>query len=198
MNFQNPKLLYALLAIAIPIIIHLFNLQKNKKIYFSSIRFLKEIKQKKQQRSKLKNLLILLSRILAISFLIIAFAKPFIPIKKENIKQNIVVYVDNSLSMDIDFGNGNLLEIAKNNAKEIIKSYTDQHKFYVVSNNFSLPNNIEYSKKDIFLQIDKINPTYKQKRFEDIINRINLITNETYHYILFQIYKKKHLNLIIK
>ena len=181
MNFQNPKLLYALLAIAIPIIIHLFNLQRNKKIYFSSIRFLKEIKQKKQQRTKLKNLLILLSRILAISFLTIAFAKPFIPIKKENIKKNIIVYIDNSLSMDIDFGNGNLLEIAKNNAKEIIKSYPDQHKFYVVSNNFSLQNNVEYSKKDIFLQIDKINPTYKQKRFEDIINRINLITNETYH-----------------
>ena len=78
MNFQNPKLLYALLAIAIPIIIHLFNLQRNKKIYFSSIRFLKEIKQKKQQRTKLKNLLILLSRILAISFLTIAFAKPFL------------------------------------------------------------------------------------------------------------------------
>ena len=181
MNFQNPKLLYALLAIAIPIIIHLFNLQRNKKIYFSSIRFLKEIKQKKQQRTKLKNLLILLSRILAISFLTIAFAKPFIPIKKENIKKNIIVYIDNSLSMDIDFGNGNLLEIAKNNAKEIIKSYPDQYKFYVVSNNFSLQNNVEYSKKDIFLQIDKINPTYKQKRFEDIINRINLITNETYH-----------------
>ena len=181
MNFQNPKLLYALLAIAIPIIIHLFNLQRNKKIYFSSIRFLKEIKQKKQQRTKLKNLLILFSRILAISFLTIAFAKPFIPIKKENIKKNIIVYIDNSLSMDIDFGNGNLLEIAKNNAKEIIKSYPDQYKFYVVSNNFSLQNNVEYSKKDIFLQIDKINPTYKQKRFEDIINRINLITNETYH-----------------
>ena len=181
MNFQNPKLLYALLAIAIPIIIHLFNLQRNKKIYFSSIRFLKEIKQRKQQRTKLKNLLILLSRILAISFLTIAFAKPFIPIKKENVKKNIIVYIDNSLSMDIDFGNGNLLEIAKNNAKEIIKSYPDQYKFYVVSNNFSLQNNVEYRKKDIFLQIDKINPTYKQKRFEDIINRINLITNETYH-----------------
>ncbi len=181
MSFQNPKLLYALLAIAIPLIIHLFNLQKNKKIYFSSIRFLKEIKQKKQQRTKLKNLLILLSRILAISFLIIAFAKPFVPVKKENTNHNIVVYIDNSLSMDIDFGNGNLLEIAKNNAKEIIKSYSDQHNFYVVSNNFSLNNNFEYSKKDIFLQIDKINPTYKQKRFEDIINRINLITNDTYH-----------------
>ena len=181
MSFQNPKLLYALLAIAIPIIIHLFNLQKNKKIYFSSIRFLKEIKQKKQQRTKLKNLLILLSRILAISFLIIAFAKPFVAVKKENTNHNIVVYIDNSLSMDIDFGNGNLLEIAKNNAKEIIKSYSDQHNFYVVSNNFSLNNNFEYSKKDIFLQIDKINPTYKQKRFEDIINRINLFTNDTYH-----------------
>ena len=46
MIYQNPNLLYALFAIAIPIFIHLFNFRKHKKIYFSSIRFLKDIKEK--------------------------------------------------------------------------------------------------------------------------------------------------------
>ena len=75
MRYQNPQLLYALFAIAIPILIHLFNLRKHKKIYFSSIRFLTEIKDKSKKRAQLKNLLILTSRILAITFLIMAFSK---------------------------------------------------------------------------------------------------------------------------
>ena len=44
MIYQNPQILYALFALAIPIIIHLFNFRKHEKIYFSSIRFLEEIK----------------------------------------------------------------------------------------------------------------------------------------------------------
>ena len=44
MRYQNPEILYALLAIAVPIIIHLLNLRKHTNVYFSSIRFLKEIK----------------------------------------------------------------------------------------------------------------------------------------------------------
>lgn len=181
MIFQNPKVLYALFAIAIPIIIHLFNLQKEKKIYFSSIRFLKEIKQRKKQRTKLRNILILLSRILALGFLIIAFAKPFIPTKQKDSTNNIFVYIDNSLSMDVDFGNGNLLEIAKENAKEIIKLYPDYFNFYLITNEFNKKHNVKYNKQDIYLQIDNVNPSYKQKAFKDITQRINQINKNTYH-----------------
>ena len=79
MKFAYPEFLYALFAIAIPIIIHLFNFRKFKKIYFSNVEFLKEVQQETQAKSKLKHLLILLSRILAIVFLVFAFAQPFIP-----------------------------------------------------------------------------------------------------------------------
>ncbi len=95
MNYQNPQLLYALSAIAIPIILHLFNLRKYKTIRFSSIRFLKEIKQAKRSRSHLKNLLILLSRIFAITFLVLAFTKPYIPSnnqQKEFVKSIFFLY----------------------------------------------------------------------------------------------------------
>ena len=68
MNFLFPTFLFGLSAIAIPIIIHLFNFRKYKKIYFTNVQFLKELKQESDSKSKLKEWIILLLRILAISF----------------------------------------------------------------------------------------------------------------------------------
>ena len=81
MNFLYPQFLWALLAIAIPIIIHLFNFKKFKKVYFSDLRLLKEVEMETSKKSNLKHLLILLSRILAIAALVFAFAQPFFPSK---------------------------------------------------------------------------------------------------------------------
>ena len=80
MRYQNPQFLYFLFAMLIPIIIHLFNLRKHKTVYFSSILFLKEVKSERK-KNKLKQLLILFSRILTISALYLS-QKPFIPVKK--------------------------------------------------------------------------------------------------------------------
>ena len=96
MIYQNPQILYALLALAIPIIIHLFNFRKHEKVYFSSIRFLEEIKTQNKKKRNIKNLLILLSRIFALLFLILAFAKPYIPNENNSDeKNNIFIYIDN-------------------------------------------------------------------------------------------------------
>lgn len=78
MNFLFPTFLFGLSAIAIPIIIHLFNFRKYKKIYFTNVQFLKELKHESDSKSKLKEWIILLLRILAISSLVFAFAQPFI------------------------------------------------------------------------------------------------------------------------
>ena len=63
----------------------------------------------------------MLSRILAITFLILAFAKPYIPTKKEQriIAEDIFIYIDNSFSMEAVSENGMLIDIAKNKAAEI-------------------------------------------------------------------------------
>ena len=74
MNFLFPTFLIGLAAIAIPIIIHLFNFKKYKKVYFTNVQFLKELKQESDSKSKLKEWLILAMRILAIACLVFAFA----------------------------------------------------------------------------------------------------------------------------
>src|SRR6187431_3204710 len=114
MLFTYPAFLFALSALSIPIIVHLFNFRRFKKIYFTNVRFLKEIKQDTRNRSRLKHLLILASRILAVIFLVLAFAQPFIPAKGSKAvagAKRVSVYIDNSFSMDAISSNGDLLEV---------------------------------------------------------------------------------------
>ncbi|HMR43647.1 MAG TPA: BatA domain-containing protein, partial [Saprospiraceae bacterium] len=79
MQFLYPAFLFALAALALPIIIHLFYFRRFKKVYFTNVRFLKEIKEETSNRQKLRNLLVLAMRLLALAFLVFAFAQPFIP-----------------------------------------------------------------------------------------------------------------------
>ena len=59
MQFLNPQFLFAFFALAIPILVHLFNFRRYKKVLFTNVRFLQEIRQDTQNRSRLRNLLIL-------------------------------------------------------------------------------------------------------------------------------------------
>ena len=182
MRFQNPQLLYFLFAIAIPILIHLFNFRKHKNIYFSSIRFLKEIKENNQKKSKLKNLLILFSRILAIICLVLAFAKPYIPINsKKKTTSNIFIYVDNSFSMDAENINGRLISIAKEKARSIIKTYPREANFWLINNDFLAQHNNSNNANEIASQIDAIKISANSKNINQIVNRQVSLNNDNSH-----------------
>ncbi|MCB0577098.1 MAG: BatA domain-containing protein, partial [Saprospiraceae bacterium] len=80
MQFVFPAFLAALAVLAIPVIIHLFYFRRFKRVYFTNVRFLKEVKEETSNRQKLRNLLVLLMRCLAIAAMVLAFAQPFIPL----------------------------------------------------------------------------------------------------------------------
>ena len=108
MKLLYPEYLWALSAIAIPIIIHLFNFRKFQKIYFSNIDLLKEVKLETKSKSQLKHLIILAVRILAIIVLVLAFCQPYVPTNEKEIKSDTIVslFIDNSHSMDSKGENG--------------------------------------------------------------------------------------------
>src|SRR5436190_6274621 len=102
MSFLYPQFLFGLLAVSIPIIIHLFNFRRPKKILFTNVRFLKNIKETTSSKLKLKHILILISRICFITFLVLTFAQPFLESKNSSSMegaQHVSVYLDNSFSM---------------------------------------------------------------------------------------------------
>ena len=117
MNFLQPLFLIFTSLAAIPIIIHLISERRYKKYYFSSIKFLKEIHSGSIKKMKLRQLLILLFRVLWIIALILAFSQPFWKkFKSGNSSlENGILIVDNSFSMNIDDQLKNKIKILENN-----------------------------------------------------------------------------------
>ena len=140
MKFLYPQFLYALALVAIPIIIHLFNFRKFRTVYFSNVQFLKSVKEKTKSQSKLKHLLILFSRILAITALVLAFSQPYIPVDDSSQKAKkyaVSIYIDNSFSMNAENEKGRLLLNAKQHAQAIVDAYSNSDEFYILYNDFT-------------------------------------------------------------
>lgn len=137
MVFLHPEYLWGLLGLLIPILIHLFDFRKNRKVYFSDIRFLKEVRHASRKPLKLKQWLILLSRMGAIAFLVFVFAQPVIPQKntKASSSDDYLIYIDNSLSMSASANtNETILDKARALSQSIVKQVPKGKHIVVVSN----------------------------------------------------------------
>lgn len=174
MNFTYPAFLFALSAIVIPIVIHLFNFRKFKTVYFSNVRFLKEVKQETQAKSKLKHLLVLAARILAIIFLVFAFAQPFISVQNKKVlagNKAISIFIDNSFSMDAINKNGTLLDEAKKRAKEIISAYKSTDRFQLLTNDFEGKHQRLVNKEEFTELLDDVKISSAIRNVAEIVSR---------------------------
>lgn len=173
MNFLFPTFLIGLAAIAIPIIIHLFNFRKYKKVYFTNVQFLKELKQESDSKSRLKEWLILAMRILAITCLVFAFAQPFIPgkAKTQQGEKAISIYIDNSFSMESTNKNGTLLENAKTYATEIANTFNASDKFQLLTNDFEGKHQRFLSKDEFIEQLNDVKISSATRTINEVINR---------------------------
>lgn len=190
MSFLYPSFLFTLFAITIPIIIHLFNFRNFKTVYFSNVAFLKNIKNETKSKSNLKQILLLISRILVISFLVFAFAQPYIPIESSSkIKKNeqICIYIDNSFSTEAENKYGKISELAKKKAIEIVKAYDTNTKFLYLSNDFNAKHQHLVSKEQIieFIQETKITPVVR--KFSEVTTKAAdiLSDNTSQHFRLY-------------
>ncbi|MEN9394883.1 MAG: hypothetical protein RL362_1104 [Bacteroidota bacterium] len=130
-------MLWGLTALSVPIIVHLFNFRKHKTLYFPFTSFLSEVKTESQKKSKLRHLLILLLRLLAIAAIVFAFAQPILPLDRGNSGKKLVsIYIDNSLSMENSKNEISLLDNAKNRALDIVFAYNENDLFQIISNDF--------------------------------------------------------------
>jgi len=127
MIFLNPAILFGLFAASIPVIIHLFNLRKLKKIEFSTLAFLKELQKNKIRKIKLKQWILLALRVLIILFIVMAFARP--TLKSFQVggttsaaKTTAIFILDDTFSMSVVDQKGSYF----NQGKEIINKVVSQ------------------------------------------------------------------------
>ena len=152
MQFKHPELLYALFLLLIPIIVHLFQLRKFKKEAFTNVAFLKQISIQTRKSSQLKKWLTLLTRLLALTAIILAFAQPYFS-KNQSFDETeeTVIWLDNSFSMQKKGANGEMLKRA---VQELIENTEESKNFTLFTNDVVFKNtNIKAIQNDL-LQLD--------------------------------------------
>jgi hypothetical protein len=120
MNFLSPLFLGGLAALAIPVIIHLINREKRVVVQFPSLMFLHKIPYRSVRRQKIRHLLLLILRCLALALFVAAFARPWFDRARNTVAagssaREVVILVDRSYSM----GYGDRWETALDKAREV-------------------------------------------------------------------------------
>jgi hypothetical protein len=174
MQFIYPAFLFGLLSLAIPYIIHLFHFRRYQKVFFSNVQFLKNIQQQQSSKKNLKKRLILITRMLALAFLVLAFARPYIPSKQNTSlgKQHVVsVFVDNSYSMLTVNREGTLLDEARTRAKEIAAAYSLNDRFQLLTQDFEGRHQRLLNREGFNDEVDKIKVSPQSRSLQQIVNR---------------------------
>lgn len=204
MRFEHPTILYTLLLLVVPILIHLFSFRRYKTFYFSSIHFLKNIEEETRNVRKLKHLLVLISRILAFACLIFAFAQPYLPVKgisNSHANSVLAIYIDNSFSMSSEGSNGNLLSESKEQARKFIENTPATTQLMLVSNELSGIEQQFCSKTDALNRLDKLTLTPLHHRMSEVINWMEESVHEkinarsTKQFVVLSDFQKKQSDL---
>ena len=132
MQFKHPEILYFLFLLVIPILVHLFQLRRFKTVYFTNVKLLKELQTQTRKSSKIKKWLLLVTRLLLLTCLIIAFAQPYFKHQNTPKKGNeLIIVLDNSFSMQAKGPKGELL---KRSIQELLEELPENQSFSLLTN----------------------------------------------------------------
>lgn len=140
MNFLYPTFLFGLMAVSVPIAIHLFNFRRTRRVFFTNVALLRSVQTETKSFRRLKHWLILACRCLFLACLVLAFAQPFIPSKNKLglSRQGVTsLYVDNSFSMQNERNTKRYLDIATSKLDELLTLFRNATSLQLLTNDFS-------------------------------------------------------------
>ena len=181
MQFLYPSMLWGLLALAIPILIHLFNFRRHKLVSFSNTAVLRSIQQENAKTRKLKYLVTLLLRCLFIAALVLAFAFPYKPEKQLNVnaENNIVgIYIDNSMSMKGQSERTTMIEDARQSVRDLVHKLSPSNRYLLMTNSFEIQNEYPMNQEEMLDQIDRMNPDGSPVQIGEVIDRFEMLSHQ--------------------
>ena len=177
MNFLYPAFLYGLIALAIPVIIHLFHFRKAKKVYFSNTRFLQSVKKVSQAKLRLRHLLVLFTRLLFILFLVLTFAQPYFPSATGLNRARLVdIYLDNSYSLSNRVAEDLTgLDAAVQLAHELVNSYPQGTRFRLLTNDFKSASQYFTSAETVTDRLTEVQYSGANRSVSEALNRLEVL-----------------------
>ena len=168
MQFKHPEFLYFLFLLVIPILVHLFQLRRFKKEYFTNVQFLKELAVQTRKSATIKKWLLLFTRLLLLTFLILAFAQPFFSAKESKKANNeMFIVLDNSQSMQAKGKQGELLKRA---IQDLLEHTPENQSFSLLTNSENYWNT---DIKSIQKELQNLNYSSTPFEIENNIAKIN-------------------------
>ena len=178
MRFLYPNMLWWLFALAIPIIIHLFNFRRHKIVYFSNTATLKTIEQENAKTKKLKYIIALIMRMLFIVGLVFAFAYPYNPeqkLKTDDADNLVAVYIDNSMSMHSQSSEVSLIEDARASARALVSNISPSQRFVLLTNSRQLDNEYPMNQDEMLMSIDAMQTEASPLTFNNLYENLQMI-----------------------
>ena len=181
MRFLYPNMLWGLLALLIPIIIHLFNFRRHKLVYFSNTAVLRSIQQENAKTRKLKYLVTLLLRCLFIAALVLAFAFPYRPEKQLNVNtaESLVgIYIDNSMSMKGQSQRTTMIEDARQSARDLVHKLNPSNRYLLMTNSFEVQNEYPMNQEEMLDQLDRMNLDGAPVPMGEVMERFEMLRKQ--------------------
>lgn len=171
-------MLFGLFALAIPIIIHLFNFRRHKIVYFSNTATLKTIEQENAKTKKLKYIISLIMRMLFIAGLVFTFAYPYNPeqkLKVDDADNLVAVYIDNSMSMHSQSSEISLIEDARASARKIVSNISPSQRFVLLTNSRQPDNEYPMNQDEMLMSIDAMQTEASPMSFNNLYENLQMI-----------------------
>lgn len=175
MAFSSPALLWALGALAVPILLHLFYFRRYRRVAFSDVRFLREVREETQNRSRLRNLLVLALRLLTFAAIVCAFAQPLnaddAAAAREG-PQTVAVFLDNSFSMAAQAEDVSLLTRARQRARELLAAHGEATEVQLLTNELTAAASRVTSRDDALAALDEVGVAPESRSLADVRARV--------------------------
>lgn len=176
-QFLFPAFLIAGLSLLVPVLIHLFNLRRYKTVLFPHTRFLKNLQLHSRKQSQLRYKWLLALRLLFLLFLVLAFAQPFFG-KKDPVlsgRRLQILYIDNSWSMSVRQGQRSMLDLAKEQARQLLLSREGD---FLVLTNDALQAYVPLSRQQALEAVARIGYTPLIRSSAQVISGIRSLLGE--------------------
>jgi Aerotolerance regulator N-terminal len=142
MSFLYPSFLAGLLALTVPVAIHLFNFRRTRRVFFTNVALLRTVQTETKSLRRLKHWLVLAARLGFLTCLVLAFAQPFLPRNGASgagatRPGATSLYLDNSLSMQNEQSEKRYIDIATGKLDELLTLFRNATDLQLLTNDFT-------------------------------------------------------------
>lgn len=173
MAFLYPNMLYGLFALAIPLIVHLFNFRRHKLVYFSNTALLHDLQQQQSNTNRIKHLLVLLMRLLFVAAVVLAFAQPYRAQQQLAPAESrlVVLYLDNSVSMQMPAEKGALIDESRREAMRLVRDLPYSASFVLLTNQFEVRNERPMNRDEMMQQLELVSANGPSVQLSEVLTR---------------------------